>query len=354
MSRRIVFFADAGSIHTQRWVHEMARRGFDCSVLTRRAAEVPGADDVIAVQAGDSAAGWFGALPAVRRLARKFRPRWLHGHYVTSYGLWAAACRSQVDAPLVLTAWGSDILVTPRESTLRGRITAAVLRRSLQRAALITADSLDVLEAIRGYGPSARCEQVLWGADTEVFQPGETAPGFEACSLRVWEPNYRIDTLLHAWARFCTARPSADAVLHLLGGGPDAAALKALAHVLGVGDAVRFTGRVDESALVRTLQRCRVSISVPASDATSVSVLESMASGLPVVASDLPANRQWLDPAMLVGVGDAAALADLLTRLHDDEALCRAQGSRNRALVLQRGSRRQQMDRMAALYEALA
>ncbi|MEO7851106.1 MAG: glycosyltransferase [Rubrivivax sp.] len=354
MSRRILFFADASSIHTQRWVREMASRGFQCTVLTRRPAEVSGADDVIPVQAGDSALGWFSALPEVRRLALTLRPRWLHGHYVTSYGLWAAACRSQADAPLVLTAWGSDILVTPRETTPRGRITAALLRRSLQRAALITADSLDVLDAIRGYGPSARCEQVLWGADTELFQPGEAAPGFEICSLRMWEPNYRNDTLLRAWARFCTARPSADAVLHLLGGGPEESALKALARALGISDAVRFTGRVDERTLVCTLQRCRVSISVPASDATSVSVLESMASGLPVVASDLPANRQWLDPAMLVGVGDDAALADLLTRLHDDPTLCRAQGNRNRALVLQRGSRRQQMDRMAALYEALA
>jgi glycosyltransferase involved in cell wall biosynthesis len=357
MNRHILFFADASSVHTQRWVHEMARRGFRCSVATRRPAEVSGADDVIALQSGESgesAAGWFTALPAVRRLARQLQPRWLHGHYVTSYGLWGAACRSQVDAPLVLTAWGSDILVTPHERSLRGRVTAALLSRTLRRAELITADAAEVLDDIRGYGISARCEEVLWGADTELFRPGEPAPGFEICSLRVWEPNYRIDTVLRALALLTAARPASDTVLHLLGGGADAAALKALADALGIAHAVRFSGRVDEPTMLRTLQRCRVSISVPVSDATSVSVLESMACGLPVVASDLAANRQWIDPALLVRGVDAAALAKLLIRLHDDPVLCAAQGQRNRARVVERGSRKQHMDRMAELYEALA
>ncbi len=354
MNRRILFFADASSVHTQRWVHEMARRGFRCSVLTRRPAEVRGADEVIAVMPGDSAAGWFGALPAVRRLARQLNPRWLHGHYVTSYGLWGAACRSAVDAPLVLTAWGSDILVTPHQSGLRGRITAALLRRTLRRAALITADATDVLDDIRRYRTPARCEEVLWGADTDLFRPGEPAPGFEICSLRVWEPNYRIDHVLRALAIVAAARPASSTVLHLLGGGPDEAALKELAATLGIADVVRFSGRVDEHTMLRTLQRCRVSVSVPLSDATSVSVLESMACGLALVASDLPANRAWLDPALLVGGADVAELADRLLRLHDDAAWCAAQGQRNRAQVVERGSRKQHMDRMATLYEALA
>ncbi len=354
MKRHILFFADASSVHTQRWVQAMAQRGFRCSVLTRRPAEVRGADEVIVLMPGDSAAGWFAALPAARRLARQLRPRWLHGHYVTSYGLWGAACHSQGDAPLVLTAWGSDVLVTPHERGLRGRVTAALLRRTLRRAALITADAADVLDDIRRYGPTARCEEVLWGADTELFRPGEPAPGFEICSLRAWEPNYRIDTVLRALARLLAARPASAVVLHLLGGGPDEAALKGLADTLGIAHAVRFAGRVDEATMLRTLQRCRVSVSIPASDATSVSVLESMACALPVVASDLAANRPWIDATLRVRGADDAELADLLIRLHDAPALCATHGQRNRALVRERGSRQQHMDRMAALYEALA
>lgn len=350
----LLVFGDATSVHLRRWVQAMAERGFDCVVGTRRPAELAGAREVVALRPGGDGAGWFAALPAVRALARRLRPRWVHGHYVTSYGLWAAACRGVGPAPVVLTAWGSDILVTPRAPGPRGRLMRALVAWSLRRAALVTADARDVLDAIAAYRPAARCEEVLWGADTGFFSPGDPAPGFEIASLRNWEPNYRIAVVLDAAARLRQARPGAGVRVHLLGGGPDGDALRARAAALGLGDVARFTGRVDEATMRATLRRCRASVSVPASDATSVSVLESMACGLPVIASDLPANRQWLPPEALVPADDAAALAQALQRLLDDPTAAAAQGRRNRAVVEARASRGAQMDRMAALYRALA
>ena len=351
--KRILFFADASSIPTPRWVREMAARGFDCVVATRRPAEVPGASEVIALRPGGDAAGWFLAIPAVHRLTRRLNPQWVHGHYLTSYGLWAAASRPGPQVPVVLTAWGTDILVTPRAPGLRGAAMSALLGWTLQRAALVTADSADALAEIRRHGTPARCEEILWGADTERFRPGVPAAGFGIASLRSWEPNYQIDTLLRALAQFRTERPQAGAALQLLGGGPDEPALRALAATLGLGESVRFTGRVDDAGLVAALQRARVSVSVPRSDATSVSLLESMACGLPVIASDLPANRAWVDPALTVPAGDPQALAAALRRLHDEPDFARAQGQRNREVAVQRASRRVQMNRMAVLYESL-
>lgn len=365
MSDRILFFGDASSVHLQRWVAAMAARGFECLVATRSPGAVlqavPGARELHLLQPGSDAAGWFAALPAVRRLAARLQPRWLHGHYVTSYGLWAAACRGVVSAPLVLTAWGSDILVTPRARSLQGRLMRALVGWSLRRAALITADSQDMLAEIRRYLPPASAvpvEEVLWGADTTRFRPGAAAPGFEIASPRNWEPNYRIDAVLAGFAAFAARCPQAGAVLHLLGGGPQADALRAQALALGVGAHVRFTGRVDAATLAATLQRCRVAVSVPVSDATSVSVLEAMACGLPVLASDLPANRQWLDPAALLPATDdaqalAAALATALQRLYDSPSEAAAQGRRNAVRVQAEASQQVQMDRMAALYRRL-
>ena len=317
---RILFFADAASVHTRRWVAAVADRGGEAVVITRQPGEVAGAKEVICIAPGADKLSWFKALPEVRRVARevaaRFQPTLVHGHYVTSYGMWAAACG--LTCPKVLTAWGSDILVTPRES----RLMRLVVAWSLRRADLITADSMDMIDEIARYHPQAPCHQILWGADTDLFTPvaaERRAPGFDVVSLRSWEPNYNIDVIVEAFADFVQQRPQADARLHLLGGGSLQDALEQQVKQLGLVDVVRFHGRVNDRAMVEAIQRSSVSVSVPTSDATSVSVLESMACGLPIVASDLPANRQWVDErgGCIVPVRDAQALSQALQQLHD-------------------------------------
>lgn len=351
-SPRILYFADASSVHTRRWVTAAMARGAQAVVVTRMPADIPGAR-VIAVAPGVDKQGWFKALPEMRRVVRQiaadFKPHLVHGHYVTSYGFWAAACGLRV--PKVLTAWGTDILVTPRESLFM----RLLVQWSLRQADAITADSLDALAAIRALHPKAQAEQILWGADTDHFCPATPPDEFDIVSLRNWEPNYNIDALIEAFARFLTMRPHSHARLHLLGGGPMAEALQERVTSLRLLQQVRFHGRQNEAGMLALMQRSRVSVSVPTSDATSVSVLESMACGLPVIASDLPANRQWIDSrgGWIVPVRDIDALAQALVDAHDHASAALAKGQHNRQRVLNEASRTQQMDLAWAVYQRL-
>lgn len=350
---RILFFADASSVHTRRWVAAMVERGAQAVVITRQPAEVPGASEVIAVAPGSDKASWFTAIRQVRRVARevaeRFKPNLVHGHYVTSYGLWAAACGLAV--PKVLTAWGSDILVTPRES----RFMRLVVAWSMHHADLVTADSMDMIDEIARYHPAGPCHQILWGADTDKFVPGQAAEGFEVVSLRTWEPNYNIDVILAAFARLVAQRPQTPARLHLLGGGLLKDELVQRAQALGLQDRVQFHGRVGDAEMVAAIQRSRVSVSVPTSDATSVSVLESMACGLPIIGSDLPANRQWIDErgGWIVPLRDVDALTQALLQAHDHPQQATQMGLYNRERIERDASRRGQMDAMWRLYQRL-
>ena len=352
-SVRILFFADASSVHTRRWVAAAVERGAQAVVITREPGEVPGALEVITIQPGQDKASWFTALPAVRStvraLLKRFQPTLVHGHYVTSYGLWAAACG--LKCPKVLTAWGSDILVTPKQS----RLMRWVVGWSLRHADLITADSMDMIDEIARYHPQAPCHQILWGADTDKFTPAEPGPDFEVVSLRTWERNYNIDLIIEAFSRFLTLRPHSHAMLHLLGGGPMEAALQERVTSLRLLQQVRFHGRVGDQAMVQAIQRCRVSVSVPASDATSVSVLESMACGLSIIASDLPANRQWISErgGWIVPVRDIDAMTQALLNAYDHPQQVTQMGAHNRELIEREASRRGQMDAMWRLYEKL-
>lgn len=83
-------------------------------------------------------------------------------------------------------------------------------------------------------------------------------------------------------------------------------------------------------------------------------MLEAMASGLPVVASDLPANSEWIEPGVtgeLWAGSDEASLADAIVSAF---ARSTALGVAARDRVRARAERRAQMDRMAELYRQLA
>ena len=342
----IVLLGDASSVHVQRWVREMHARGWRLSLVTARPQAIDGLVEQVVLPPVRRATDWLRRAGAARRALARLRPDLVHAHYVTSYGYLAARAGRH---PLVMTAWGSDLLVTPRESALKRHLTAWVLRQ----ADCVTGDSPDLLAAVRALAPGVRTELIHWGVERSRFAPAPWGhkPGFEAVSLRSWEPNYRIDTILRAFARVRQQRP--EARLHLLGGGSQEAALRALAHELALQDAVQFHGRLHDAGMAAVLARCKLSISVPESDATSVSVLESMACGLAVIASDLPANRDWLDARLLVPAGDEAALARAWSELLADEALARQAGARNAERIARDGDRRVQMDAVDALYRRL-
>lgn len=346
MKGHLCLLGDADHVHVRRWAQEMLARDWRVSIVTARPLAQEGVEQIVLPPVRRST-DWLWRVSAARHAVRALQPDLLHAHYVTSYGYLGARVAGSI--PLVMTAWGSDLLVTPFESPLKRWLTAWTLRR----AQLITGDSADLVAAARAYHPRAALREVHWGVDLTRFAPvnWDDKPGFEAVSLRSWSANYRIDQILRAFAQVHETHPKA--VLHLLGGGPDEAALKGLAAQLGLHHAARFHGRLDDSGMAAVLARCKLSISVPASDATSVSLLEGMASGLAVIASDLPANRQWLPPEALVSVDDVDALARRWRALVDDEALARAQGAAYSQRMQTEGARAVQMDRVDALYQEL-
>ena len=348
-SSHLCLLGDANSVHVRRWANEMLSRGHRVSLITARPQPLDGVEQRVMRPVARST-DWLSRVGEARRHLDELAPDIVHAHYVTSYGYLAARCDRH---PLVMTAWGSDILVTPRNSRLMRWLTGWTLRR----ADLITGDSLDLLEEIGRYKPRATTRQVHWGADMTRFQPADwrTKSGFQIVSLRSWESNYNIDAIVKAVAVLCERRPQAGVHLHLLGGGSDEPQLRSLIRTLGIEAAVTMHGRVDDTKMIATLQACKVSVSVPTSDATSVSVLESMACALPVIASDLPANRQWLgdDATMLVPTGDVSAIAAALGLLCDDDASAQRRGRRNVEVMQRDGARSVQMDAMASLYAGL-
>lgn len=347
MALHLCILGDANSPHTRRWALEMRARDWRVSLVTARPAPLDGVEQCV-LPPIQRPTDWLLRASAARRYVNGLAPNIVHAHYVTSYGYLAARCAHH---PLVMTAWGSDLLVTPHTRPWMRWLTGWTLRR----ADLITGDSTDLVEAARSFGPRAPVHEVHWGVDRTRFTPTpwESKDYLHIVSLRAWEKNYQITTLIDAFALLCQQLRNVPLQLHLLGGGSLEPTLRAKVQAHGLAQNVVFHGRLDDAGMAAVMSHCKISVSVPTSDATSVAMLESMACGLAVVASDLPANRQWIDPELLVPADNVPALAQVLLQLACDDAKARSIGERNAERMARNGDRKTQMDKIDQLYRNL-
>lgn len=141
------------------------------------------------------------------------------------------------------------------------------------------------------------------------------------------QTTHNVALLLEAFALLSYRLPHAR--LLLVGEGEDRAALQDRARSLGIGGRTIFAGPAPAHATPAFLALATCSADPVADDAVArarspLKIVESLASGVPVVTGDVGDRRELIGPAgVLVAPGDAQALADGLAALLGDPPLAR-------------------------------
>jgi glycosyltransferase involved in cell wall biosynthesis len=145
-----------------------------------------------------------------------------------------------------------------------------------------------------------------------------------------FEPPKNLETLLPALARVLAVTP---AVAVLCGEGPDRAMVERRVRELGLGGRVLLPGYVAD--LWSWMKRATVFVSVSTSEGRPNAVLEAMAAGCPLVVSDIPAHREFLDEesAVLVDPRLPASVAAGVLRVLANAADAARRAARARATV---------------------
>lgn len=221
--------------------------------------------------------------------------------------------------------WAREHLVEGDRSPLRFRLRRAVERTVYRRAEAVVTLSEAFADIVRhDYGlHPARVRVLRPGVDLDRFRPRDRATArrelglpsdaFIAVTTRRLAARMGLDVLLRAWVD----QPP-HALLVVAGTGPEEEHLRRLAAELGVDERVRFVGRVEDGALPLHYAAADVSV-VPsvALEGFGLVVLESLACGTPVIASDTGGMAEvlrHLDRSPLVPPRDVAALSAALTR----------------------------------------
>jgi glycosyltransferase involved in cell wall biosynthesis len=136
------------------------------------------------------------------------------------------------------------------------------------------------------------------------------------------EPIYGVDTALHAFALIHESMLKVR--LSVAGTGPEAQRLANLAASLGVAANVRFTGRLDRDQMAELYREADLVLNPSRVDNMPNSILEAMASGVPVVSTDVggvPYLVEHERTALLVPPDDAEAMAKAALRILHDRTL---------------------------------
>lgn len=125
--------------------------------------------------------------------------------------------------------------------------------------------------------------------------------------------------------------------LDVAGSGDDRPRLEALARSLGIGEAVRFHGFVDEPVKLALLRGAVANVFPSPKEGWGITVMEAAASGTPSLASDAPGLRDSVrdgETGLLVPHGDVTALAEAMVRLVEHPELVERLGAAARRHAL--------------------
>lgn len=240
---------------------------------------------------------------------------------------------------------------------------ANILKR---RAAACTSAVVTVSDPLRSYllqsarlTPS-KVRTIPNGVDTLAFSPEVTVtraqlvPGADGrvvvgCVAR-FEPVKNHELLLRAFRD--AHRVRAELLLVLVGDGTLRGAAETLARSLGIAHAVHFAG--DERDTARWYRCFDILVLASRAEGASMSILEAMASGCAVIATDVGGNRALLGDGgaagLLVPSEDPAALAAAIVQVGSSPGMPARLGSAARNRVVQFYSHHAMVERYEALY----
>ena len=335
---RILLIADGRSIHAQRWAayfgirHEVHFISYD-----PLPAPIPGVTEYVLTSRFSN--HYLAFLPRhcrIHRIVRTVRPDLVHAHFIAKYGFHLPLLRA---SPSIVSAWGDDVLILPRESALIRWYT----RRVLAHVDRIYAISHDLAHHIRDdfHIPEEKIRYMPFGVDTRIFTPrnqdrsGETVQVF---SNRGFFPVYNTAVLINGFARAYALNPRLRLVLK--GEGPEKESMIRLVAEQGLSAVVMFAERSDYSRVPEDLQSSDIFATTSRSDGTPVSLLEAMSAGLPCIASAVGGIPEWIEDGIngfLIPSGDQQALSERILQLAGDPGLRERLGRKARETVLTKG-----------------
>lgn len=305
-------------------------------------------------------------LPKIFRRFRSLRPALVHTRNIATlecqYAAWAARVSKRVHGE---HGWDdADQYGSNARYTRLRRISRHVVHREIA----LSSRTADYLRDIVGV-PAPMIRAIYNGVDTSRFAPADQSTDVSEPADWPFGPGHFVigtvgrlssvknqSLLCRAFGALRGHDPAfrERARLVVVGSGPDRAALEQILEQSGSLEAAWFTG--DRSDIPALLRRLDVFALTSRAEGLSNSILEAMATALPVIATDVGGNPEQVAPGKtgtLITSEGADDLASALAAYFKDPELRRSHGLAARSATLARFSLTGMIDAYASLYAEL-
>jgi glycosyltransferase involved in cell wall biosynthesis len=280
-----------------------------------------------------------GAMLSLPQVIRRLRPDACIVFFSIPGGPVGLLARLAWRIPYVVSLRGGD--VPGSEFTLKWthRLLTPLRRMILKYSRKVVANSDGLKQLTERADPYPACV-ISSGVDSGYFCPGEPGPdegGFRVLFVGRFHAQKNLVALVEQFD-VAAGKVGCKAMrLDLVGDGPQHAEVEAKIAELGLHDQVALLGWLPRDALLKVYRRADCLVNPSIGEGLPNVVLEAMACGLPVIASQVAGNDTLVkhrENGLLFDVGRPAELGDCLVQLAADRALCKAMGARGRAMAL--------------------
>lgn len=266
------------------------------------------------------------------------KPDVVHVHQVTRHAFFSLPIIKQNKIPIVLSAWGTDVLVMPKRNFIFKRL----VQSALMSAHVVLGDSNELIDEIVNLGRPEHNHVVMFGIDPIPSGAKEKI----IYSNRLHKPLYNIDVIIELFVGFSGRFPDWKLIIGAVG--EETKRLKALVTTFNLEDKVEFVGWLTKEDNIKNYQKASIYISIPKSDGTAVSLLEAMSAGCIPVVPDLPVSKEWIENGVNGIIYDGSNPFEKALDLNPAEV-----AEKNNSIIEERGTKKVASNQLLEIYKTL-
>jgi len=362
---RILLLGDGGSAHIQKWVTSLALKGTEIGLFSLHhfnESVYKGFSNVTILNNPSfknsrsvfTKLNYLTNTGVLKKQLALYKPDILHAHYATSYGMLGAKTNFK---PYVVSVWGSDVYDFPKISPIHKKL----IKRVLAKADIICSTSHCMKHETLKY-TNSNIEVVPFGVDINIFKPLQTnVPGKKEITIGIiksLEKKYGIDFLIKAFNEVLKKYQDKNLKLKIVGEGSKKEKYVKLCKELHITDKVEFTGKVPHEEVVKFHQQMDIFVCLSTLDSESfgVSLVEAMACGKPVIASDVAGFKEVIENdanGILVPKNSFKEAAEAMSFYIENPDKAKEKGANARLRVMQHYDWNKNVDLMLSVYQKL-